>query len=168
VQIYTPVRQQLRLLGICLLFVVGSGWLVWDDPRGGNAFFGYIGLVFAIPALVVLTLRALRRQPVLVLDQQGFVDQSTAVAAGRVGWHEVAHVQITAVSGQRFLSVTPVNPEAVLARRGAVSRGAGQASANMGFGVINIPENVLPFGLEHLIDQMRRAYPGLNVYRGQP
>lgn len=76
-------------------------------------FFGLCGL-FAF-------FKLFDGSPGLVLDREGIIDNSSAVAAGRVSWREIRDVQVVSVSGQRFLAFIVTDPEKYLGKGNPVS-----------------------------------------------
>ncbi|MGH8621128.1 MAG: STM3941 family protein [Burkholderiales bacterium] len=60
--------------------------------------------------------------PGLVLDREGIIDNSSAIAAGRVAWREIRDIRVMSVSGQRLLAVIVNDPEKYLGRGDILGR----------------------------------------------
>src|SRR5262249_53740721 len=50
----------------------------------------------------------------LIIDEQGIVDNSNAVAAGRIFWHEVVGVKVSVIRKQRFVTILVADPKRFL------------------------------------------------------
>jgi hypothetical protein len=139
-----PGRVQLKLLLICVAFVATGAFLI----ANGDIIAGTLGVVFfglCLVGFVILEGRRMLGRPVLVIDDEGYLDRSSLVAPGRVAWSEVSRVRIESVTGQRFLAVEPKDPEAIMARATRMRRWLMRLNRGMGFEVLNIAEMMLPF-----------------------
>lgn len=129
----------------------------------GRTLLGIISIgFFGVPVLFVQARRWFG-SPILIIDDQGYLDRSNLAAPGRVEWSQVRRVSIYSVRGQRMLGVELVDPEAVLARLPPQRRRLLGLNPGLGFATFTIPEITLPFTLEKLIDIMRERNPGLIV-----
>jgi hypothetical protein len=128
VVIASSKTKLLLIIAGALLFVATGVWLlaIADTQRrypplyveavsvAAIAFFG----LCAIYGLIKL----LDRSPGLVLDREGIIDNSSALAAGRVRWNEINDIRVVTVSGQRFLAVFVADPGRYLGRGNALIR----------------------------------------------
>jgi hypothetical protein len=122
-------RGKLFLLVIgAVLFVAGALWL-FSIAEGQNrfapiyvkgvsvfamAFFGLCGIYAFV--------KLFDSSPGLVLDSEGLIDNSSAIAAGRVAWREIRDIQVMAVSGQRFLAFVVDDPGKYLSQGNVLRR----------------------------------------------
>lgn len=157
-----PGRVPLKLPLICVAFVAGGAFLI----ANGDIIAGTLGVVFfglCLVGFVILEGRRMLGRPVLVIDDEGYLDRSSLVAPGRVAWSEVRRVRIESVTGQRFLAVEPADPEAIMTRATRMRRWLMRLNRGMGFEVLNIAEVMLPLSLETLVEVIREHNPALIV-----
>jgi hypothetical protein len=135
-------------------FIVASAWLLTLDVgwMAGSrvvpaavAGLGFFGLVF-----VYCVYRLVRWRPILVIDGEGIVEQSSLISVGRLRWDEVDHIVPYVFRGQPMLGIVPRDLPAVLARAGWVARMAMKANGPLGCAPINIAQVILPGTTEEL------------------
>lgn len=111
-----------------LLFVALGVWLleIADVQRrfpplyvkGASVLaIGFFGL-----CLVFWLIKLFDGSPGLVLDREGIIDNSSALAAGRVAWREIRDVRVISVQGQRFLAFVVDDPERYLGKGSILKR----------------------------------------------
>lgn len=81
--------------------LVLSGWLDMGRYRGSFVTVVFIaGFLMGLVGLAAFVPRVFRSQRVIrVLDDEGFDDRVSLMAAGRVRWSEVAELQLVKISG---------------------------------------------------------------------
>jgi hypothetical protein len=172
VSVNTPRARQRRLAVTGVLFTLGSLLLI-RDPDALTRVMGYIGLIFFGLGSVVFITRLLRDRPVVEVDADGLTDHSTWVTVGRLRWSDIDHVEIKTMKvpvgttgrtmTMRFLSVSPRDWDAVIARANPLRRLLLRFNGRRGYGPVSIMETALPYSLETLVDEMRRLNPRLVV-----
>jgi hypothetical protein len=149
------------------LFVVGGIWLfdIADTQSRYPPIFvkgisvleiGFFGLcgVYAL-------LKLFDGSPGLVLDSEGMIDNSSAVAAGRIAWRDICDVQVMSVSGQRILAFVVHDPEKYFGKGNMFSRLLMKLNYRMYGTPIFISAHALKIGFENLekqIQDFRRRY----------
>jgi hypothetical protein len=87
----------------------------------------------------------------LVIDEVGILDNSSAVAAGRIFWHEIIGFRISEISGQRFITIEVIDPKRFIDRCGFVMRFLNSAKHDFVGSPINISSNALQADLDELV-----------------
>lgn len=116
------------ITGGAILFVLVGIWLFGiadtqtrDSPlylKGVSVLaVGFFGLC-GIYGLVKL----FDGSPGLVLDREGVVDNSSALAVGRVPWRDIHDVEALSISGQHFLALVVLDPEKYLGKGNILRR----------------------------------------------
>jgi hypothetical protein len=127
-----------------LSWIPSWGWYVTESV--GIAFFGFCFLY----ALV----RLVRRTPLLVVDDDGILDQGSALRIGRLRWSEVSGVEVRSFLGQRFLSIRLLDPSSVVARQPRVLRFLFRFNHRVTGSPVCIPASVLPASAEVVRDRI--------------
>jgi hypothetical protein len=159
------VKTSLALLGSAAFVVIAL--LIWRAvdllPDGNPAglltyallvitilFFGFCGLHAAF--------KLFDRSPGLVIDDQGIIDNSSGLAAGRILWSEIKGIQVTRVHGQRFLTIDVQAPEKYVDRFSYLRRKFVRLNATYFGGPIHIPATTLKLGFDELVDIVRENF----------
>ncbi|WP_156971302.1 STM3941 family protein [Knoellia sinensis] len=138
--------KTLLALGGCVLFVVGSV-AIW---RAESPVIGILGLVtFGVFGAYILH-ALFRSGPGLVVDDEGFTDQSSAGAVGRVLWADVTELGTWSHQGANVLVVGLRNPEDYVARLSAVSRRYARVNLSM----MGTPVTIASTGLKTDYDSL--------------
>lgn len=121
-----------RMLGVLLFaaisFVVGGALLVLipglrEGAEGWQKIAaGFAGMVFFAGVTVALIRLIRSKKPGLIVNDRGFVDASSGVAAGVVSWEQVRSIGFTNVKGGKFITVMVKDPEAFVQRGGLIKR----------------------------------------------
>ncbi|MFU2163320.1 STM3941 family protein [Streptococcus pluranimalium] len=97
------------------------------------AFFGWV--------FIILIKRIFTSYSLLIVDEQGITDHSSALALGFVPWKDIENVQLRHMLNQTFISVSVKDQEAYLAKMSVLQRNATKANLKMGYPLINITLN---------------------------
>lgn len=165
-EVVIPVsKRKLVLLLVGSVAAVGASIWIWSiaetqarfNPfyvRGvalaGAAFFGLCAVYGCI--------KAFDSRPGLIIDPEGLVDNSSAVAAGRIFWAEITGLKVSSVAGQRFLTITVVDPQKYVARGGVFKRMLNAANTKMTGSPINLSSNALRLKFEELVRLLTEAF----------
>lgn len=163
----------LLLLGACVFVAIGIRMLTLDDARilSGRGMnnpmlvhgLGLAAIVFfGIFALVGLK-KLFDKQPALILNNSGIVDNASSVSAGFIPWSEVVGASIVDVQKQKMLVINVRAPEEYIARGNLLKQTLNKANHNMVGSPISIPSNLLAINfseLTSLFDQYQRKYGG--------
>jgi hypothetical protein len=155
--IETPPRKRNRFVVLGTIATIVALVLVSDRSDGTfGLVIGLIGLVSFGPLTFVRLLQAVRNQPALILDAEGFTDHGSLISAGYVPWQEVASIEERAFRRRVFVAIKVTDPAAFLARQSAWHRFLRRVNGPTAAGDILIPDNVLPMRPAELIKTMRR------------
>lgn len=123
------------LLGAAIL--VAAGIYIWvladnpDTPAARRSAYRIVGaavtILFSLGFLAFLY-KLLQRQPALVIDDQGVIDQASGITAGRIPWEDITGFEIVSVGAAPLFVVHVANPNDYLSRAGAMKRKVGEAN----------------------------------------
>ena len=156
--ISTPLskgRIVLLIIGSFAFVALSAGLLLFSDqvPRM-NSIFNKIVVAAGIPFFGLCGVFGVRKlfddKPGLVIDSEGIVDNSSAVAAGRIPWEEITALRISEVSGQRFLTIMVISHEKYAQGKGRVRAWLNSVNTKMTGSPINISANSLNISLDAL------------------
>ena len=122
----------------------GSPWFVYGVGITATLFFGLAGAV----GLKKLFDKA----PGLVLDGEGFTDNTSGVSAGLVPWSEVVEIGQYQVQKQKLISIHVVDPEKYVNRGNPLKRMTNRANLKMCGTPINISSNSLKISYDELLE----------------
>ncbi|WP_242258262.1 STM3941 family protein [Streptococcus thoraltensis] len=97
------------------------------------AFFGIF--------LVIYTKKIFSPRPLLIIDEQGITDNSSALAIGFIPWKDIENVELRHMLNQTFISVEVKSHDAYLAKMTPFQRYATKANLKMGYPLVNITLN---------------------------
>jgi hypothetical protein len=144
-------------------FVVGSIW-IWSiadtqtryDPLymkavalAGVSFFGLCAIYGCF--------KVFDTRPGLIIDEQGIVDNSSAVAAGRIPWDEVVALNISEIAGQHLITISVVEPQKYVGRGNFLRRMLNAANTKLTGSPINISSNTLGIKFDELVHVLTQA-----------
>lgn len=158
-------RTKLALVLVAALAFVVLGvalWLVADVQerypplvvRGTGAL---VSVFFGLAALYAV-IKLFDRSPGLVLDREGIIDDSSALAVGRVPWRDIRDISTTTVSGQRFLTLSLHDPEPYLRRGNPIKRFFVQLNHRMYGSPVFISATGLKATLEEIEGHLERFH----------
>jgi hypothetical protein len=164
----SKTKVALLVLG-AVAFVGGSVWLwmiaetqgrynplfVKGIALAGAAFFGLCGVYGCV--------KIIDGKPGLIIDAAGIVDNSSAVAAGRIPWGEITGLRVCSIAGQRFLTIDVADPKKYVARGGSFRRMMNAANARLTGSPINISASSLCVQFDELVHLLTEAS---NRHRG--
>src|SRR5687768_14342618 len=112
-QVVIPLSRTKILMITAGALVLAAGavflWFVADDqrriPPGFARIVSVLGTLLFGAGIIYGAVKLFDKRPGLVLDSEGIVDNSSAIAAGRIPWEEIVDIQTMSVSGQNFLSL---------------------------------------------------------------
>lgn len=142
------------LLFLSLLFVALGGWLFTLDlgdvvsVDGGldrviTVTIGMMSILFFGPTTVLIAHKFFDPKPGLVLTDDGFIDNSSAISAGFVPWSDVVKLKNYDIFGQRSLMIAVRDPEKYIKRYGPLRRMFMRANHRWYGGPIGITANTL-------------------------
>ncbi|GIP41205.1 hypothetical protein J31TS4_44850 [Paenibacillus sp. J31TS4] len=147
------------LLGI-LLTAVGLG----EEESAAIAGIGIICTLFFGFCLAYLLLRFIRRTPSLVVDDEGIVDQSSAIGGGRIRWDEMEDLKLYVFMNQAFIGIRLHDPESFLDRQGTWKRLLMKANRRMVDAPVNIAQTAVALPLDELYELLVGRWAAANGY----
>ena len=96
----------------------------------GIAFFGLCAVYGCI--------KIFDQRPGLIIAREGLVDNSSAVAAGRIPWDEITGLEVSSIAGTRFVTLRVRDPQKYVARSSFLRGMMNAANINMTGSPINI------------------------------
>ncbi len=109
-----------------------------------NAIMGGLGAVFFGVCAWFIGQKIRTDEPGLIIEPGGFMDKSSATAAGWVPWSDVDHLSVVNVQGRRFILVQVRNPANYLLRASGLAKKAMELNDRM----YGSPVFVSPTGLQ--------------------
>ncbi len=94
-----------------VLFVARPFWFIKSNDTLIITIVGYIAIVFAGLLLIFYVKKLTDKTPGLVIDDEGILDNSSAIAAGKIRWSDIKRINAEMVSGQQFIMVEVKNPQ---------------------------------------------------------
>ena len=172
-RVVIPVSKRklwLLLLG-ALAFVAAGAWMAWDPHTLNQGRYRSPVLIRIVGTLSVLFFgacgyfiaRKLRSGDAgLVIEAEGFLDQSSATSLGWVPWSDVVDLSAFTVQGQRFILVQVRDPDRYLSRLSGLSQKAAAINLSAYGSPVTISANSLETGFEELMGALKK---GLEDYR---
>jgi hypothetical protein len=162
-------KVALLLLG-AVAFVAGSIWIwsIADGQTRYNPFYmkavAIAGVSFFGVCAIYGCFKVFDTRPGSVIDKQGIVDNSSAVAAGRILWDDVVALNVSEIAGQRFITIVVVEPERFVQRGSFLSSMLNAANTKMTGSPINISSSSLCMKLDELVEALTTAF---EKYKGR-
>ncbi|MGT2965229.1 STM3941 family protein [Streptococcus acidominimus] len=105
-------------------------------------FIGILGILFFSGTFVFYTKRLLTSSsnlpPILLVDEKGIVDKSSALAIGFIPWEDISCIHLRSHINQTYISVTLKDNETYLAKMNAFQKYCSKVNLKMGFPLVNI------------------------------
>src|SRR5207237_703519 len=90
--------------------------------------------------------------PGLIIDEQGIVDNSSGVSAGRIPWSEIKAFHVTTLQKQRFVTIEVQDPMKYVKRASFLKRQLVRLNARYFGGPIQISATTLKIDFDELLD----------------
>lgn len=159
-------KSKILLLSLlCLGFVLLGLWLLLLAPE--LDIFGALGIYFQKivgalsigffgPAGFFLVRKSLDKTPGLVISNEGIIDNSSMVAAGKIIWSDVKGIKESTVAGERFIRVEVKNPQKYIDRqKGGFQRKSVEINYQKYGSPIQISANGLDATHEEIVSLLR-------------
>lgn len=110
----------------------------------GTLFFGY--------AFFYILKKGKEGKDILIVDDRGITDHSSAVAVGFIPWADINRIYMDSVMGNKFIEIEINNEEQYLSKLSGIKKAAVFSNKKMGHQIVCItlnttgisPESVLP------------------------
>lgn len=117
-------------------------------------------LSLALLCALFLFYRLLSPKPALIIDNEGIVDNASAIVAGigMIYWSEIAAVLLYGSAQQSYLVIVPHNIQALRARQNVLARAFANIFTRALPSPISIPEWLLTMPAAEVLAQIRARY----------
>jgi hypothetical protein len=139
-------------------FVLAGAWMVRRPENPTDVLAGAAAMLLFGACGIFVIVRIARRAPAVVINDQGILDNASALAAGFIAWDEIEDIREYRFRNQVFLGIFPKQLDAILARQPAWKRQAIRANLALGAAPINIPQVVLPMRVADLLKEIRARF----------
>jgi hypothetical protein len=154
--------SQLKLVGLLLIglmFVaLGLGMLLQPGVAVVMKILGAVGVLFFGFCTYVACAKLIQHKPGLILNGQGFCDQSAGVSAGWVLWKDVSGIEPSAVAGQKFVSVMLHDQRMHTEHGNLLHRKLAQWNTRLVGTSVNLSANALKISFADLLQLMRHYH----------
>lgn len=121
---------------------------------------GAASIIFFGICAVLYCKRLTKTEPILIVDEQGITDNSSALALGFVPWGDVKSIDIAEVNAsfgviEKFININVTDEEKYLSKATKIQRPIIQSNINSGHGVIAINLNSTGIKLEDVFPKMQ-------------
>lgn len=169
------------LVAASCAFVAAGVWFLFVDEaaiRSGRSFrvFGNDPLIvraFGVVAVGFFGLCGLYgvkklfdREPGLIFNESGIIDNASGVAAGFIPWSEVIGTGIFEVHNQKMLIIEVANPQKYVERGGALRRALNKANYKFSGSPVSISANALDIAFPELLSLFDRYLQKYGAGRG--
>jgi hypothetical protein len=167
----SKTKLALLLLGATAFVAAGIWMLSLDDAsiRTQRRFndptyvhgLGLVSIVFFGACGLFALKKLFDKNPGLVFNSSGIVDNASSALAGFIPWSEVAGAEILEIQKQKMLVIRVRDPLEYIARGGSLRRTLNKANYNMVGSPISISSNTLAINFSELVslfEQYRRKY----------
>jgi len=175
----SKTKLLLLILGACAFVVLGAWLFSLDEAtiqaqrRFNDPIFVYgVGIVsiviFGVCGIFALK-KLFDKDPGLIFNSSGIVDNASGVSAGFIPWSEVVGSEILVIQKQKMLIIKVKNPEQYIERGGLLQRTLNRANYKMCASPIVISSNALKVDFSKvcdLFDQYHREYGNAVVQAG--
>ena len=159
----------LILLG-AIAFVAGSIWL-WAISGSQSRYNPYyvrliavMGTGFSSICGVYGFVKLFDSRPGLIISPAGIDDHSSGVSAGHIPWNEIVGIDITTVSGQKFLTFLVEEPSKYVERGNFIKRKLNAVNLRFYGSPIQILSNSLKIDFQELTELVDQYY---NQYKSK-
>ncbi|MDE6594158.1 MAG: hypothetical protein K2K57_13985 [Oscillospiraceae bacterium] len=135
----------------CLIMIVFALNVTVGDGRGlmGRLLSTETGVVIAkifyaiaaglcIYGAVFFIKRLTNPKPLIIADEKGFTDSSSASPAGFIPWSDVKNIYMVTLQRNKLIEVELVNSEEYLSRHSGLSRKLAEVNMKMGYQAISL------------------------------
>ncbi|HJE20434.1 MAG TPA: hypothetical protein K8V35_08785 [Aliicoccus persicus] len=132
---------QLFIVILSIIMTLASVFVIFIGMNDDNIFMiiiGVIGTLFFGLALILLVKSLVSKKYVLILNEDGFYDYSSALSTNDtlIPWDQVTRVELVQVTSEIFVALTLKNPE--IAKNARSKMGNMFAKANKGLGYADV------------------------------
>ena len=126
IEIPLSKKKLIFLLVGSLVFVAAGIWFLVNPPNINNPVFGnprFI-LIISIAAILFFGLMGFfiarklpENKPGLIIDQEGLIDNSSALSPGQIPWSDIVNISVIEISRQKLILLDVKNPQDYIDRQ---------------------------------------------------
>ena len=150
-------RKQFLLILLSIIMLSGAFFVFFynkdiSEIKYINKIIGAIGIIFFGACLIFIIKRFIKPKDILVIDQNGILDNSTAVSIGFIPWNEIKSVYINRVFTETFICVEVENIEEKLKGLSFFKRNMIKFNLKMGNAPVSITLNSTNYKPEEVLE----------------
>lgn len=156
-------KKQLLLFSGCMLFVIGSYYMMTIDtesqkyPLYYRKFIGIIGGLFFGSGAIAFLWDILKNEPGLVIDQKGILNNSNLNSGYFVSWEEIEDMSISTISRkQKCIIINVVNHEKIYDQVNWLKRLLLKGTARFYQSPVFITDSILNESLDEVLKKLRK------------
>lgn len=107
-------------------------------------FFGFC-FIYYLNVLI-------KRQPAVIISEEGIVDRSSFIGAGLVRWHEIEAIDFVSFSGQIYLGISTFDRELIIKQMTGIKKLLNQINKGLLETQVNIPVKNLACSLDEMVE----------------
>lgn len=147
----------LTVLG--LLFIVAPEWFIRSDNPTVIKVIGYIFIIFFGAVMLLYSQRVFDKKPAMILDDEGFTDNTSGVNTGKVLWKDVTDIFVKEGMGQQFIMLKVKNPESYIEReKNPLKMRIMNMNNRLYETPINISAKAVKMSFEELLNLLKKYY----------
>ncbi|GMQ64652.1 STM3941 family protein [Vallitalea maricola] len=161
--IYPSIRKVIKMIILSLLLTgIGFFEIIYGVSKENNngifaTVIGFIGVAFFGLCFIYLIYRLFVKKPILVIDENGIIDNASASGVGLIKWSEIKEVIIYTYVNQKFLGIIPNNTDIIKERLNGFKKiifNINRKKAMLISAPINIPQSVTKIKLEDIKEEI--------------
>ncbi|HEY0061341.1 MAG TPA: STM3941 family protein [Telluria sp.] len=157
-------KQRFGVFLACSLLAFLAPLLVLRSPLPGATAVAILGFGFLSVCAIFFSIKLMSSAPMLVIDDTGLTDNSSAVSAGFLLWREISRVEIVSFIGEEMLSIHLVDAEGFLSRINPFKRALMRINAKLvGGALVNLSMRSLVIDRQTLLAALRARLPASGV-----
>jgi len=159
IKLYKTTTKGLKIIGMCLPFVVIGIWMITDNPNGSTEYImGWFGTCFFGIGIPIGLFQTFDKRPQIIINENGIWDRTTK--QDEIKWEQIIEAYPLAIFGQKFISLvtddTFVLKKKLYKWAAKINEEMGAQKLNLSLGQINVDE----CDLTNLINELNKAEKG--------
>jgi len=155
-------RKKITLLFLgAVSFVVLCFWLIQIaetqtrfDPQYVK-IIALVGIIFFGLCGIYAFAKLFDKKPGLVINDEGIIDNSSAVCAGLIKWRNITNVSITEIYDQKILTIEVDNADEILSKQHGFKKILMNLNKNYFSSPVQISSNALKCNFQELHDTIK-------------
>lgn len=149
------LKKQLTLAILAIIMVLPSVFIIIADTNGARKFInrivGTFGFIFFGVCLIFLIKRLIKPKNILVINDKGIEDNSSAISLGFIPWDSIEEVYLSQVVTERFICININNIDERLNELSFVKRTLIKINLLFGYAPVSITLNSTKYKHEDVI-----------------